>query len=159
MQLIDKTSYVLRRASSGDKKLLFDWVNEEEVRNNSINTKSISFEEHESWFNKKLNCPDCGIYIFEIKAVPAGVIRFDFNEIDNAWEIGYSIAKNFRGNGLGKVIIVEGMKLLNHLPVIGYVKEENKKSQAIFNSLGFINNGIHYIKNCPLLKYIKSSAL
>ena len=155
---MEEPLYKMRKATPADKRLLFDWANEEEVRKNSINSRKISFEEHEVWFDKKINSPGCVIFILEMNGRPVGVVRFEFNEEEKAWEIGYSIELNFRGMGLGKIIINKGIHLLNHYPVIGYVKEENRKSQAIFNSLGFINDGRHVVKNCPLLRFVKKSA-
>src|ERR1700754_741766 len=95
--------HTLRKAGLEDINLLFDWANDDEVRRNSINTNRISFEEHEIWFNKMLTSPDCLMLILEINQEPAGQLRFDHNESEGNWKIGFSIAKKFRGRGFAKL--------------------------------------------------------
>ena len=151
--------YRLRKILPADIDFLFALANDPEVRRNSINTSEILYQEHCDWFMKKINSATSHNLILEKASEPVGQIRFEFNDTEKIWEIGYSITSQYRGKGLGKLIIQKGIEFAGVYPVCGYVKEENKISQSIFNSLGFSNEGIYYIKNCPLIKYVKRSAL
>lgn len=147
----------IRRASPADINLLFEWVNDKEVRSNAINSKIISYEEHQKWFNERIISENSSIFILEKNLNPVGQIRFDLNKDEGVWVISYSISLSNRGEGLGKVILKMGMELFNRIPLCGYVKEDNKYSQAIFNAMGFTNDGISRIGNCTLVKFSKNS--
>jgi UDP-2,4-diacetamido-2,4,6-trideoxy-beta-L-altropyranose hydrolase len=151
--------YNLRRAKESDTKILFEWANDEEVRANSINSKKFTFQDHEAWFKKRINSADSVMYILEVGNDPAAQIRFDYNDSEKVWEISYSVSRNFRGKGIGKLLITEALNSFRHYPIVGYVKETNQRSQNIFNALGFKNVGMHQVKNVQLIKFIKNSVI
>ncbi|WP_445721890.1 GNAT family N-acetyltransferase [Flavobacterium sp.] len=134
--------YKLTLVTIEDAKLLFDWVNEETVRKNSINTNEILWENHFSWLKNKLNS-NSKLYLLREKDtnICLGQIRLDL--FDNYWEIDYSIDKNFRGRGLGKTIV----ELIQQELIIGsqlkaIVKNDNLASQKIFKTLGFVEQEV-----------------
>jgi len=149
--------YKLRRVDEKDMELLFEWANDEDVRSNSINTKKIILDEHKKWFEKKIGSSQCVMFILETEGQPAGQARFDFDNIEQGWKIDYSVAKKFRGRGLAKILLSEAMQLHNQFPVVGYVKENNKRSSAVFISLGFTDKGIHRVENTKVIKYFKDA--
>ena len=151
--------YNLRRVRESDMKIFFEWANDDEVRANSINPGKFTFQDHEAWFKKRMKSDDSIIYVLDIENLPAAQIRFDYNDAEKVWEISYSVSKNFRGKGIGKLLITEALNSFAHYPIVGYVKETNQPSQNIFNALGFKNQGMHQVKNVPLIKFIKNSAL
>lgn len=129
----------LRKVNEQDLPLLFRWANDRETRRLAFNAASISLEDHQSWFGKKLNDPNAYLYIFEYKNTPVGQIRFD---VGAEAVITYAIDEQFRGKGLGTEIIREGILGLRHDsgfngPITGYVKKKNHGSNAIFLKLGF----------------------
>lgn len=130
-----------RKAIEADIKLLFDWANDLEVRQNAINTQLISWEGHQKWFENRVESSTSKIFIFLIYEQPIGQVRFEFEK--NQWLIDYSIDNLYRGKGFGKLMLKE---ILNYFktsePIIAYVKIENIASAKIFNSLGFKKNGI-----------------
>ena len=150
--------YVLRHARLSDIEFLFALANDPEVRNSSINTATISFQEHQEWFREKLSSPRSTILIFENTTEPVGQIRFDLNETERVWEIDYAISPKHRGKGLGKLIVKNGIQFFGRFPVCAYVKENNLPSQAIFHALEFSFEGTCYIKNQALVKYFKQLA-
>lgn len=130
----------LRKITEKDVRLLFLWANEEEVRNNAINTHKIDWEDHINWFNKKLQSHDSYMFIGFLQDEPIGQIRFDRENDD--YVVDYSIEKNYRGRGLGTDIVKEGIKVLReiiHEPftVIAIVKEGNIASSKVFTRLRF----------------------
>jgi UDP-2,4-diacetamido-2,4,6-trideoxy-beta-L-altropyranose hydrolase len=147
--------FILRRVVPEDIKLLFHWANDEQVRESAIAADKISFETHTTWLNKKINSAPCGFFILEKDSEPVGQIRFDYNEVERAWEIDYSVAKEYRGMGLGKALLRESINSLNYFPLVAYVKVNNKRSQGVFTSLGFINSGLCTVRNNTLMKFYK----
>ncbi|MDA0987475.1 MAG: hypothetical protein O3A55_07760, partial [Bacteroidetes bacterium] len=56
---------ILRPAKLDDIKIIFDWANDKEMRQNSFDLKSIAWENHVIWYNNKLNQNDSIILIGE----------------------------------------------------------------------------------------------
>ncbi len=130
-----------RKAIQPDIKLLFDWANDLDVRQNAINTRLITWESHQNWFQNRLESSTSKIFIFLIDEQPIGQVRFEFEK--NQWLIDYSIDKLYRGKGLGKLMLKEILSYFKTSePIIAYVKIENIASAKIFNSLGFKKNEI-----------------
>lgn len=130
-----------RKAIQPDIKLLFDWANDLDVRQNAINTRLITWEGHQNWFQNRLESSTSKIFIFLIDDQPIGQVRFEFEK--NQWLIDYSIDKLYRGKGLGKLMLKEILSYFKTSePIIAYVKIENIASAKIFNSLGFKKNEI-----------------
>ena len=133
-------SYRLRKANVEDAKLIFDWANEPDVRANSFNPELIEWDNHIKWFRNKLDSVGCIILILEEHDHPIGQIRFDLND-EAQWEVDYSVGSEFRGQGIGKRIIKEGMSHLHqnkyHEPIVAKVKRSNIPSLKVFRKLGF----------------------
>ena len=89
----------------------------------------------------------------EINHVPIGQIRIEMNDDDNNWRIDYSISKEFRGKGLGKMLLSELIRLMPDKKFIAFVKKDNFRSQRAFESTGFSNLGLFKIDNSEVFKY------
>jgi len=131
----------IKEANKSHCDLLFNWTNDNEVRENSFNKGKIGYEDHVKWFNNILIEKDSYIFIAYIESIPIGQIRFDMQ--GKMGIISYSVSKDFRGKGYGKNIIEllesklkEENKNINTL--IAYVKHENIPSQKIFEKLNYI---------------------
>lgn len=132
-----------RKVTKADCKLLFDWANDPETRNNSFNTEPIEWEKHVEWFDGKLKDENCQMYIYMDFFMPLGLVRIDGSE--NEGTISYSIAPDKRGQGLGTsmLLLLEKMlskKMPSDFLLKAEVKAENKGSRRIFEKLGYIEN-------------------
>lgn len=131
---------IIRRASWEDCDLLFDWVNEASVRDNSFSQNGVKLQDHLKWFESKLNSPDSVILILEQGDKPIGQVRFDKNS-DLAWEIDYSVDVGFRGKGYAKVLLSQGISFMEEKEymglVVGKVKTENMASIKVFRFMSF----------------------
>ena len=141
---------ILIKAVLEDAEILFKWVNDKDVRENSIMTKSISWEEHLNWFNKKNNSNTSKIYIAKVKNINVGQIRFDFK--NDEYFIDYSVDCLFRGKGYGYILINEGIKKIkehNHhkVKIKAIVSAENLASINIFTKCNFVLNKKVVIEN------------
>lgn len=129
----------LRDASILDSRLLFEWANNKAVRESSFNTSTIKWEDHSSWFEKKIKSKETKIYIAVNKQnLPIGQIRIEACE--DYWLIDYSIDESFRGNGYGKKLV---QLLIRQNPLKRFqakVRLSNIASQKVFESLNFEKN-------------------
>ena len=53
--------------NESDMKLIFDWSNDDEVRKNSFSSEKIKFEDHQKWFQKKINQENYYILFFMVQ--------------------------------------------------------------------------------------------
>ena len=129
----------LRQVVKEDCDLIFEWVNDAECRENSINTAMISYEEHLNWFINKLNSKDCIMFLLFVDDQPVGQIRLQL-DLPQAM-ISYSVGARYRGHGYGKLLIQlmerEVMKNEEIKYLRGIVKLQNIKSQNIFKEFGY----------------------
>lgn len=144
-----KEKSFLRNAAPDDMELIYEWANDDEVRKNSFHTDKITFQEHKAWYENKMKSESTLFYILMFEGKPAGQIRLEL-EGDFA-QINYSIAKEFRGRGLGRAMIeLSEKKLKSEYPHIkkmtAEVKTENSSSQKIFEKSGYEKAYIAYEK-------------
>ena len=134
---------LIRRVDKKDTDLLWDWVNDTDVRSNSLNSESIGKISHQEWLNNKIQSEDTLMYILESEGIPFSQIRFDRVNQDDA-EIDISVAKEFRLRGLGTLTLINTrLRAIEHLGIIrliGTVLETNKGSCKTFINAGFREN-------------------
>lgn len=130
---------VLRNATEEDTDKTFEWANDIVIRRYSINKDEIQYEDHLTWFNKKIKSDECLYLIGEINNLPIGSIRFDINE--NHAVISYLLDKQFHGKGIGRTLLFIGVKKLlqnNSIKKIsGMVNKDNIASMKAFSHLGY----------------------
>ena len=125
----------VRNVTEEDCTLLFKWVNDEDVRNNALNSEEIIWTKHVSWFRRKIDDPNSVIFILEKDNYPIGQIRYERREED-FWDIDFFIDPNFRGLGFGKKIIELTLGKITG-SVRALVKKDNFASCKVFEKLGF----------------------
>ena len=138
----------LRDSNINDADILFEWVNDPIVRKNSFKKEPIDWDEHISWYKKRLDSSNCKIYILTYNSVRIGQIRFDI-EKDGFASIDYSVVSKYRGRGFGKLIIQLGMNQIigSAKRIKARVELENIASNKVFKSLGFVKKRIIYQNN------------
>ena len=150
----------LRRAEKNDSRFLFALRNDEKVRKNSFHTEKISYEQHETWFERKLSEPQTKIFILEKEMQPMGQIRVEIAE--NAAEISYALCREFRGKGYAKWMLAELERLAVEKnwcdKLIAEVKRENTASKKIFRYLEYKETetefGYYFEKTLPMFTVI-----
>ncbi len=144
-----------RLITYSDKSLLLEWSNDEETRKNSFNSNPISAEDHETWFDSKVNSKASYYYICEIESSPCGIVKFDYNNKKTV--IGIIVAPNFRNKGLAKKMLegaIAEYKRINDAEIYSYIKKENLASIKSFEKAGFIYNEDIIINNFDSKEYI-----
>lgn len=132
----------LRLAVPSDCRTLFNWVNDPIVRQCSLRSELISWQEHVEWLNSCLRSDTCWIYIArDGNDNEIGQIRFNLAN-DHVAEIDVSIAPKSRHNGLGRKLIQAGVNEIVDDPRIknvhAWIKEDNKASIKAFEHAGFV---------------------
>lgn len=144
-----------------EKNMLYKWCNDSECRKNSLQTHKITYEEHCAWFKNKMEDKNCYMYIAKVEDRPVGQIRVDIQ--NNEGLISYSVAKEYRGNGIGKEMLSsieeqsEICDLVDYL--VATVKKDNIGSRRCFEKIGYkgsLNKDVYrYIKNIKTGKSLK----
>jgi UDP-2,4-diacetamido-2,4,6-trideoxy-beta-L-altropyranose hydrolase len=131
---------LLRKSMQNDCAMVWRWANDPQTRHASLNADPIPWEDHVRWFNKILLEKYSRLYILELDSIPLGQIRFE-KETEDAWMISYSIAPEYRGFGLGAIMVRKGLSQMllgkNHMTFIAKVKPDNLISKKIFMDAGF----------------------
>jgi RimJ/RimL family protein N-acetyltransferase len=129
-----------RKAELKDAQLYFDWANDGEVRVNSYQTNTITWEEHLAWFTNKIKSTSASMFIFEDKqGSPIGQVRIEFKSEEHV--IGVSVDKYQRGKGYASQIIKlaseQYLKQNSSISIVAYIKEVNKASYFAFLKAGY----------------------
>ena len=134
----DDTLFLIH-ANESHCNLVYEWINDDEVRKNSFNTNKIKYEEHVNWYREKINSDNCKMYLLADSNNNIGIVRLEKKNDEKI--ISYSISKEYRGKGYGYKILLEFekelIKLYKKVKVIAYVKKENIASIRIFTSLKY----------------------
>lgn len=133
-------NFYLRKVKAEDVDLLYHWANESEVRRNSLQTASISYDEHIEWFHNKLKSNTSDLFIYCTKQENIGHIRLEYNQ--KTAVVNFSIDKSYRGKGFGihMLTLSEDYLKQNRLNITcmnAIVKKENVPSQKVFLKLGY----------------------
>jgi len=145
-------SIYLQKINYSDQNLinkLLELRNEEETRNNSLNTNIITPEIFQNIIlkYKESNIDPFIIYQNEI---PIGIISFVKNN-DEIF-IGINIDKNYRNKGIGNLALELTIKELKNTKIIAKIKKNNTNSIKLFSKY------FKYHKECSqFIEYIHSS--
>ena len=135
----------LRRVTKEDSMLLFEWINDSDVRKNSFNPNYISIEEHLKWFESKLHDVNYEIYIISYNYENIGMLRLE--KEGYYYKISYLIDKKYRGKGIGTKLLSYIKKIFFNRILVGYVKYDNTASIKAFEKSKYIKiNKENYIK-------------
>ena len=147
-----KNNSVFRKVRKEDCLRIFEIANDDEVRASSFNSEKIPLDNHKIWFNKILDDNSVKFYVLECMDDLIGQLRLDFDEKYPV--ISISLNKKYRGLGLSKILLSEGLELIDS-KVVAYIKKDNSRSISLFKSMGFKKDCEMVIKNCDALKFIK----
>ncbi|GMT49393.1 MAG: hypothetical protein IEMM0008_0932 [bacterium] len=129
---------------------MFSWRNHPKVREKSFDTSPLIWEEHEKWFQGKIQDSKSSIYIVYKGKDKIASIRFD--EQDELVKVSVMINPAFIGQGSGAEVIKLGTeewirdKYLDK-PVIAEIKGDNVASIKAFEKAGFKESFITYVWN------------
>lgn len=137
----------IRTADMRDIKDVFDWRNHPQARKGSFDTNAIPWEQHETWFKKKLQDPLTTIYIFSSGKVKLGSIRFE--QKDKGIWVNVMLNPGYVGKKLGSQLIklATDKYIRENRPdkqIIAEVKTDNVISNKTFLKAGYKESHIVY---------------
>ena len=141
---------MLRRCTYSDMDIIYKWINDDEVRNNSFNSDYIEYETHVKWFNEKINSNNIYMYIILNNNKEIGTIRLEKH--NSKAIISYLISNKYRGKGYGNKVIdlIKKEAIINNIDILeAIVKKDNIASRKIF-----INNGFFEIQENDRYLYL-----
>ena len=132
----------IRNAQIKDSHSVWTWRNNLESRSNFKNSKVILKKDHDNWYKKLINSKIHYAFIIEYKKQKIGIVRYNFNVKKNIFIVSVNMNPKHRNKGFGKEILLLGdNKIRNSLNyninLIAEVKNENIKSNRIFNNAGY----------------------
>ena len=148
----------IRPATRADCRLLWDLANDPVVRTSAFSQASISWEDHLSWFESKMQSTTCHILIGEVGRSVAGQVRVE-ERSNGQGEIDITVAREFRGEGLGSHLIDFVVHQLFASTAISrihaYILPQNTASQQAFEKAGFQRAGEEDVKGHRALHYVR----
>lgn len=137
----------IRNAGIDDSRNLFEWRNDPNTRNASLNTDEIQWEEHEKWYLSVLKNSNVAIYIAEdipAQSSPLGMCRFNFSDEAASAEVSINLNPDHRGKGLAQSILHDSLEVfaIQHPQVrelSATIREENLPSMKIFVAENFVS--------------------
>lgn len=134
-----KSLVILRSASENDVDLLYRWANDPVVREASFSSEGIEYSAHCEWFSRKLNSPDCRMFIGLVEKDPFGIVRVE--RAGREAQVSISVAREFRGLGLSMELLKKGIELVRNErfveTICAEIKGENAGSIRLFEKSGF----------------------
>ena len=140
----------LRRATMEDVRLIYEWANDKERRQNSFQSNPIPLEDHMCWYKNKMQSETTLFYILMNGEQPVGQIRLEIEE--DCAQVNYSISAEHRGKGYGKEMLrLVELELQASCPrvkkLVAEVKADNEASQRVFENLNYRSAYIVYEKD------------
>ena len=121
-----------------DAELLFQWKNDKATIENSITKRGVTMEEHLNWLQNVIDNPQRQLFILDVDGISVGQLRLDLEGVTA--EISYGLGAEFRGKGLGKVLLEQAETLAETFAISELTAEvlpHNIASQKLFKNLGF----------------------
>jgi len=133
-----------------DCTLLWEWVNDSEVRASAFHSDPIPWEKHVAWFRRKRVDPNCYIYILVNQDDhPVGQVRFEI-QADGSAEVDIALARHQRGHGYGvkalRLACEQLRKSATVTQIVAYIKPQNVASIRAFERAGFLHRGKEWVK-------------
>jgi spore coat polysaccharide biosynthesis protein SpsF len=134
--------FSLRRVTVDDAEKVFTWRNDPWIVSLSSSQKSVSWQEHINWFEKRINDSENIFLIIQTaEGIDCGVSRISRTSIKKA-EINIYLLKDFTGKGLGTAAIQSSCSLaFEEWPIqeiYAQIRQDNFPSLSSFSKVGFI---------------------
>lgn len=148
----------LRAARAADVQLYYEWASDDDVRAQSFNSAPIPFEQHQQWFARRLDS-DASVLLVALDQQGEAVGQVRFEQVADGWQIGFSLDRRWRGQGLAVPMLAAAIAhLAARAPqalLLAQVKRQNSASSRAFVALGFVARGD---ADGEVLNYVRSVA-
>ena len=140
----------IKQAGKDDSINIYEWRNNKKIRDVSINSGVISWEEHQRWFDAVLTDKNRELIIGMTENKPVGVVRFDIE--NDVAEVSIYLVPEAGYAGQGRNLLLSAERWLNaNRPEIkrihASVLAENDASKNLFLASSYHVNKICYQKD------------
>jgi UDP-2,4-diacetamido-2,4,6-trideoxy-beta-L-altropyranose hydrolase len=140
----------IKQAGKDDSINIYEWRNNKKIRDVSINSGSISWEEHQRWFDAVLTDKNRELIIGTTENKPVGVVRFDIE--NDVAEVSIYLVPEAGYAGQGRNLLLSAERWLNtNRPeikrILASVLAENDASKNLFLASSYHVNKICYQKD------------
>jgi len=140
-------SFKIESANLSHSENIWKWRNDPITLSVCRNANEVSWEDHDSWFNRSLENPDryfyIGVSVTPDDETPIGVIRFDVSSsFPEQCEVSINIAPSARGKRFGCLLLNDGTQrfvgeICRPIRIFAEVKMDNLVSMRLFASAGY----------------------
>jgi len=138
-----KKSICIRPAKTDDCRDVFVIISDPVVRQATFKQRTISWDEHQRWFQAALKNPDRLLFIIVGNGNTLGMLRFDIQK--KYADVSIVLNKATRGHGYGPQSLQLGCDAIYQLTEISnyraYVRTGNISSYKAFAKAGFVHKG------------------
>lgn len=135
------TSLVFRRALPSDSRDIWNWRNDPETREMSVNSDAVAWESHEAWYARALENPAMRIYVGELSGEgKVGMCRFDLRKESGFADVSINLNPEMRGRKLSQPLLagtIHDFLKEEPLELRAVVKLRNEASNKLFLRCGF----------------------
>jgi UDP-2,4-diacetamido-2,4,6-trideoxy-beta-L-altropyranose hydrolase len=125
----------LRLATEADLAELLRWRNDPETRHFRNDSRLIEPDEHTAWLERRQRS-ESRVHICEYAGQPVGNITLDVSA--RGCELGWIIAPEWRGRGIGKAMVMAAIKVMPFdQPLWCKMRDDNIASSRLAESCGF----------------------
>lgn len=150
VKVMEISSIEIKQAGKEDSKNIFEWRNNKKIRDVSINSALISWENHQKWFDLVLADKNRELVIGTMGNKTVGVVRFDIE--NDAAEVSIYLVPDGGFSGYGRNLLLSAERWLETTrPDIKHIRAnvlaENEASKNLFLASSYLVNKICYQKD------------
>lgn len=130
----------IRGADSADAGRILAWRNDPWIVAQGSLNRTVTFEEHHSWFTRRIEDTRHPIWIVEIGGEPVGMVRLDSTPDRWKAEVSLYLMKSHCGRGNGPQVlarVAQTAKDLGHETLQAVVRRDNVASLKAFQKAGY----------------------
>ena len=131
----------IKLAEEKDSADVYAWRNDPKTRAMSKNTKLVTIDEHNNWYNKAINSQDCLMLIARLDIKDKiGMCRFNINTDQKFAEVSINLNPKYRGNKLSYPLLRGAIQYFSKIHIFelrAVIRKENFASIKCFVSCGF----------------------
>jgi UDP-2,4-diacetamido-2,4,6-trideoxy-beta-L-altropyranose hydrolase len=126
----------LKAAAKDDCQYVYELQADTNVRKFFRTPEVPKTNEHEEWFNKKLNSDNSVLFIITKEYENVGMVRID-GLLEDATEVSIIVSSSFKGQGIAQQAISILIEILPSQILKAFVHHKNIASQKVFEKMGF----------------------
>jgi RimJ/RimL family protein N-acetyltransferase len=132
----------IRHALVSDSKYLWQWRNDPQTRQNSVNQDEVSWGDHNNWFtaSQKNDAREIFIGLNNETNELVGMVRFDFNIATTTSKVSLNLNPDWRGKNISSLMLsmaIDKFQNDRFFLLIAEILAHNTQSIKTFKRCGF----------------------